>query len=70
MFSGILTWLSTNVGAVFTFFGDLLGGPISLFWDSTTSALTELGELLLMGALVGLALFAIRWVRGVIPFLK
>lgn len=70
MFSTILTWLSTNVSAVFTFFGDLLGGPISLFYDSVGGELTELGELLLMGALVGLALFAIRWVRGVIPFLR
>lgn len=70
MFSSILTWLSTNVGDMFTFFGDLLAGPVSMFYDSTGGALTDLGELLLMGALVGLGLFAIKWVRSVIPFLR
>jgi len=76
MFSDIMTWLGDNVSAVFELLGDVLAGPIAMFWTAspdagvTPSELTELGELLLMGALIGLAYFAIRFVRSMIPFLK
>lgn len=70
MFSAILTFLGTGITDVFDFFGDVMTGGISLFYDSVGTSLTELGELLLIGALVGLALWGISFVRSMIPFLK
>lgn len=70
MFSDILTFLSTGITDVFTFFADVFGGGIGMFYDSVGGALTELGELLLLGALVGLSLWGIKFVRSMIPFLK
>ena len=68
MFDAILQFLTDGIGAVFTFFGDVLTGGISLFY--TESAITELGELLLLGALVGLAYWGIKFVRSMIPFVR
>ena len=68
MFDGILSFLTDTIGSVFTFFGNVFTGGIGLFWDGTV--VTELGELMLLGAAVGLVLFGIRFVRSMIPFIR
>ena len=66
MFSVILTFLSTNVTAAFGFIEDILTGGIALIYDGT--ALTDLGELVLLTALIGLALWGLNFVISMIPF--
>ena len=66
MFSAILTFLTTNVATAFTFIGDLLEGGITLIYDGT--ALTQLGQLVLLTALIGLGLWGLNFVISMIPF--
>ena len=68
MLQGIFTFLGTAATAFFAFLGDLLGGPIALVWDSTSSELQPFGELLLIGSVVGVGMFALRWILSLIPF--
>ena len=70
MFSAILTYISNGLTDVFDLIGDALTGGIALFWDASTSALTDLGEVMLLSAVVGLVLFGIRFIRRMIPFVK
>jgi hypothetical protein len=70
MLSAILTYIGNGITDVFDLFGDVLVGGVALFWNSTTSALTELGEVMLLSAIVGLVLFGIRFIRRMIPFVK
>ena len=69
MFNDVLTFLSDGITAVFTFFGTVFSGGISIFWVTETG-LTDLGELLLMGALIGLGLWGINFIRRMIPFVR
>jgi len=68
MLSGIFTFLGTAAGEFFTFLGTLLASPIALVWNSTTSKLEPFGELLLIGSVVGVGMFALRWILSLIPF--
>ena len=70
MFSAVLTFISTNIGDVFDLIGDIITGSITIFYDSVGTALTDAGELMLPGALVGLAWFGLRWLMSLIPFAK
>ena len=69
MFNAILDFLGSGIAAVFTLFGNVFTGGIGLIWVEGTG-LTDLGELLLLGAVVGLALWGINFVRSMIPFLR
>lgn len=69
MFNDIITFLGDGISSVFGLFGDVMTGGIGLIWESGTG-LTVLGELLLLGAIVGLVLFGIRFVRSLIPFVR
>jgi len=66
MFASILAFLTTNVSTAFTFIGDLLSGGITLIYDGT--ALTELGQLVLLTSLIGLGLWGLNFVISMIPF--
>ncbi len=68
MLTGILAYLSTGIVGIISFFGTVFGSATGIIWDGT--ALTDTGELLLMGALVGLGLFAINFAIRLIPFVK
>lgn len=68
MFSAILTFLTTNVATAFTFIGDLLSGGIELIYSGT--ALTELGQLILLTSLIGLGLWGLNFVISMIPFTR
>lgn len=46
--------------------GDVLSGVVGLFWDSTTSAMTMPGILLLIGLASGLVFGGIALIRGLI----
>lgn len=70
MFSTILSFISNELPSVFTVIGNALGGAIAVFWDATNSQLTDLGEVMLLSAVVGLVLFGIRFIRRMIPFVK
>jgi len=73
-FETILSYVGNGAEAVFAMFGKVLGGPISLFWASPDGTapeeITILGEILLLSAIVGIALFAMKWIRSMIPFLR
>ena len=68
MFSAIMTFLTTNFPTFMTFLGDVLGGGIGLIYDGTS--LTDAGEVMLLASIVGLGLFALRWIRSMIPFVN
>lgn len=68
MFNVILTFLETGVTAAFTFIGNLLSGGITLIYDGT--ALTDLGELVLLTSLIGLGLWGLNFVISMIPFTR
>lgn len=74
VFAVIVTFLKTGLTSVFELFGSSFTGFISMIYASpdgtAPKALTELGDLLLMGAVVGLAYMGIRFVRSMIPFVK
>lgn len=70
MFQSVLNFLTTNVGNAFEFIGDLLTGGITLIYDSTTSQLSELGQLVLLTSLIGLGLWGLNFVISMIPFTK
>ena len=70
MLSAITNFISNGLTSVFGVFTNALTGGIALFWDSTNSALTDLGEVMLLSAVVGLVLFGIRFIRRMIPFVK
>ena len=60
----------STVGSAITEFASVIGngftGIISLFYNSTTSALTPLGELMLIGVGVGLVYMAFRMIKNLI----
>ena len=68
MFAAIMTFLTTNFPTFITFLGGVLDGGIDLIY--TGSALTDTGEMLLLGSIVGLGMFALRFVRSLIPFIN
>lgn len=70
MFDGVLSFLESNLPSVFDFIGEILTGGIGLIWDDSAAELTQLGELTLLGAAVGLAFFGLRWIRSMIPFMR
>jgi hypothetical protein len=70
MFEAILTYIGAGLGGVFGLFTNVFNDGIGLFWDDTLSQLTQLGELLVLSAIVGLAMFGMRFIRGMIPFVK
>jgi len=68
MFAAILSFITTNLPSVFTMVGGVISGPIVIFYAS--EALTDAGELVLLGAIVGLAFFGLRWLLSLIPFAR
>ena len=70
MFEAILSYIGSGIAGVIDLFANAMGSGIGLFWDETATALTGLGELMLLSAVVGLALFGIKFIRGMIPFVK
>lgn len=47
--------------------GDLMSAGVGVFWDTTTSKLTDFGTMALVVAGVGLAFMAFKAVRGLLP---
>ena len=70
MFAEVLSFLETNIPSVFTLITAIVSGPISIFYDSVGGALTDVGELTLLGAIIGLGWFGLRWVLKLIPFAR
>lgn len=85
MFNAIMTWLTTNGPTVVTLFVTIITsgidfirytdcGPDTICGGANAAddfiALTEAGQLTLFGAAVGLSLYGIRFVRGIIPFTR
>lgn len=74
MFQAILTYIGDGIAGVIDLFAKAMGSGIGLFWDETLNTgaggLTQLGEILLLSAIVGLALFGIKFIRSMIPFVK
>lgn len=70
MFDAILDFLETGITGVFDLITKIFDGGVDMFYDSVGLALTTLGELLLLGALVGLAIWGINFIRSMIPFLR
>ena len=68
MFQAVLDFLSTNVTGAFEFIGGLLSGGVSLIYSGT--ALTELGQLVLLTSLIGLGLWGLNFVISMIPLLE
>lgn len=68
MFAVIMTWLSTNFPTMSAFIGSVVDGGIGLVYNGT--ALTQLGELIFFGSLVGIGWFALSYVIRLIPFAK
>jgi len=68
MFAVIMTFLTTNIPTFFTFLTGLMSGAVGLIYDGTI--LTDFGELVLLGAIVGLGYFALRWILSLIPFAR
>lgn len=68
MFNAIMTWLTTNGPTVVSLFVTMISAGVDFIYDG--AALTEAGELTLFGAAVGLSLYGIRFVRGIIPFTR
>lgn len=66
----VVTELLTIVGAwiegVFGWIADAFEGVLEIFYDTTTSAFTVLGTLLLLGIAMGLVFFALRYIRSLI----
>ena len=70
MFAVIITFLETNVPDVFDLFLVVLSGGIGVLYDSVAVALTDVGEIVLLSAVVGLAMFGLQWIRSLIPFVR
>jgi len=76
MFGAILSFLTTNVASAFTFIGGLLQGGIKLIYadpdgvGALPASLTDLGQLILLTALIGLGLWGLNFVISMIPFTK
>jgi hypothetical protein len=70
MFSALIDYIGAGITDVFSLFGEVLGGGIALFWDESLGSLTNLGEVMLLSAIVGLVLFGIQFIRNTIPFIK
>lgn len=66
MISAIFESVSDAVVGFVGVLGDVLSGVVALFWDSTTSALTMPGVLLLIGLASGLVFGGIALIRGLI----
>lgn len=47
--------------------GNLLSAGVGIFWDTTTSKLTDFGTIALVVAGIGLAFFAFKAIRGLLP---
>ena len=82
MFSAIIGFLTTNFPTFMTFLGNVLQGGIGIIIDRDPGVdtilntaddvitLTNAGEIMLLGSIVGLGLFALRWIRSMIPFVN
>ncbi|MEM0173112.1 MAG: hypothetical protein QXI16_01235 [Sulfolobaceae archaeon] len=70
MFQSILDFLSTNVTSAFAFIGDLLTGGVSLIYGGEPAGLTDLGQLVLLTALIGLGLWGLNFVISMLPFTR
>lgn len=68
MFAVIMTFLTTNIPLFLAVLGDVLDGGIGLIYDG--AALTDAGEIMLLGSVVGLGMFSLRFVRSLIPFIN
>lgn len=66
MIAAIFEAVSDAVVGFVGVLGDVLSGVVALFWDTTTSALTMPGVLLLIGLASGLVFGGIALIRGLI----
>ncbi|MEM0173487.1 MAG: hypothetical protein QXI16_03155, partial [Sulfolobaceae archaeon] len=60
----------SGVTAVFGLITNLMTGGIGLFYDTTASKITDMGELALLGGIIGLGFMALNWVFRLIPYAK
>ena len=67
MFAAIITFLTAGFADVIDLYLAVFNGGITLFYDSVGAALTDVGEVLLMGALVSLAVYGVDLIRSLIP---
>ena len=68
MISAIFTFLTTNVPLFLAMLGGFFEDAVGLIYSD--AALTDLGELVLLGAIVGLGYFVLRWILSLIPFAR
>jgi len=66
MIAAIFQALSDAVVGFVDVLGDVLTGVVGLFWNSTTSAMTMPGVLLVIGLASGLVFGGIALIRGLI----
>jgi len=66
MIAAIFENVSQAVTGFVGVLGDVLEGVVALFWNSTTSAMTMPGVLLLIGLASGLVFGGIALIRGLI----
>lgn len=66
MIAAIFEAVSQAVVGFVDVLGDVLSGVVGLFWDSTASAMTMPGVLLLIGLASGLVFGGIALIRGLI----
>jgi len=82
MFGAIMAFMTTNFPTFISMLGDVLSGGVDLIISQSAGVdtimdtaddvytLTDTGSMLLLGSVVGLGLFALRFVRSLIPFLN
>lgn len=57
----------TSAGSTFiTFLTTLLNNVVGIFYDSTNTALTDIGVLVIVGVAASFVFFAIRWITRLI----
>ena len=73
MLSAIFGWLGEGVSAIGTWLTTMFSSVIALIYTkpvapATVGSLTEFGQLLFIGMIVGLFFFILRWVISLIRF--
>ena len=68
LIQGIFAQLTAGAQSFITFLTNLFQNVIGVFWNSTTSALTDVGILFVTAISVGFVYFGIRYISKLIKF--